>query len=155
MESKPTRKKNRLEGFDYSLPGRYFITFCTKDRKDILGTIPFVYDLEFAHIVLSTIGKLTETAILSISSAYPTVSVDKYTIMPDHVHLMLNLSEGSPDISRIINQTKRKASVSAGHSLWQSGFYDHVIRNESDYLETIQYMENNIKKRILERTNNL
>ncbi len=150
MEPKPTRKKNRLEGFDYSLPGRYFITFCTKDRKASLGTIPYVDDLESAHIVLSIIGKLTEAAILSVSSAYPTVSVEKYTIMPDHVHLMLRLNEGSPDISRVINQTKRKASASAGQSLWQTGFYDHVIRNESDFLETVQYMDNNVKKRVLE-----
>ncbi len=153
MEPKPTRKNNRLQGFDYSLPGRYFITFCTKGRKEILGTIPYVEDLNCANIILSDIGKKAEDSILSISSSYPSVFVDKYTIMPDHIHLLLRLEDNSPLISTVINQTKRKASASAGQSLWQAGFYDHIIRNESDYRETVQYIENNVKKRVMERDN--
>ena len=150
MEYNPKRKRNRIEGFDYSLPGRYFITFCTKDREKFLGTIPFVEDLTNACVVLSKVGELTLDAILSISSSYPTVRVDRYVIMPDHVHLLIRLQEGSTSVSRIVSQTKRKVSLAAGQSIWQSGYYDHIIRNERDYDETIQYIENNVKKRIIE-----
>ena len=40
MENKlPKRKPTRLESFDYSETGAYFITICTEHRKNILSVI--------------------------------------------------------------------------------------------------------------------
>ena len=47
-----------------------------------------------------------------------------------------------PTISVVINQLKGYISKQIGHSIWQSRFIDHVIRNEQDYLEHWEYIEN-------------
>ena len=49
----------------------------------------------------------------------------------------------APTISTVVNQLKGVASKSAGFPLWQKGFYDHVIRGESDYLDTWNYIYGN------------
>ena len=91
-----------------------------------------------------------EDAIKGIAKHYPAVSVDNYVIMPNHIHLLLQIhadSDGrsmiAPTISTVVRQMKGVASKEAGFSLWQKGFYDHVIRNETDYLEIWKYIEEN------------
>ena len=81
----PKRKRIRLEGYDYSQEGAYFITICTKDRKPLLGETMVVGD--DAHIVpyvgLSFIGTVVRKYIDRIPD------IDKYVIMPNHVHLLI------------------------------------------------------------------
>lgn len=81
-----TRVPNRLQGYDYSQNGAYFITFCTQGR-----------------------GNGVEQAILQIPDKYPTVHLEKYAVMPNHVHLLL-LIQGdgralrAPTVSNIVQQ---------------------------------------------------
>ena len=49
----------------------------------------------------------------------------------------------APTISTVIRLTKGAVSSQAGFSVWQKGFYDHVIRNDSDYREVWKYIEGN------------
>lgn len=85
---------------------------------------------------------------------YPFLSVDHYVIMPDHVHLLISVREsgasGTPPptranetIPRFVSTLKRFTDKSCGEKLWQRSYYDHVIRNDEDYRETWQYLENN------------
>ena len=78
----PKRKPTRLKGYDYSTPGAYFITICTKDRKELLSKIIVGDD---AHIVpqnnLSKIGLICERYINNINIKYENLTVDKYVIM--------------------------------------------------------------------------
>lgn len=101
------RKKNRWENYDYSSCGGYFITVCTLDRHNYLGkAVGAISDrqpeengldnvfgdngmFDEPRIELSEYGKIVEQAILQIPSVYPALSVDCYTIMPNHVHLLL------------------------------------------------------------------
>lgn len=145
MTEYPKRKKNRLENFDYSSYNAYFITICTADRKPLFWSGPEQ---------LSDLGKCVEHCLLSIPRIYPDASLTKYCIMPDHVHLLLLLRTGrdaSVDVPRIIGQMKRAVSKYAGISLWQKSYYDHVIRNDEDYLETWKYIEENPLKWRLNR----
>ena len=48
-----------------------------------------------------------------------------------------------PTVSRIIQQMKGYVSKRIGHSIWQARFYDHVVRNDRDYISTREYIENN------------
>ncbi len=72
--------------------------------------------------------------------------------MPNHIHMILIIQNESgramlvPTISTVIAQMKGYISKRIGNSIWQKSFYDHIIRNEQDYLEIWQYIENNPEK---------
>lgn len=90
MELLPKRKPNRLTGYDYSQPGCYFITICTAGRQPILRR--GVQCAPASEIPpLTEIGEITERAIQSIPNHYPYVFVEKYVVMPNHIHLMLRI----------------------------------------------------------------
>ena len=74
--------------------------------------------------------------------------MDKYVIMPNHLHLLVTLADGGlkasrPTIQTIVRSTKRMITKEIGHSIFQTSFYDHVVRGERDYWEIWQYIENN------------
>jgi len=88
--------------------------------------------------------------ISDIPNHYAAVSVDHYVIMPNHIHLLLRISSddsgrrsAAPTISTVVNQMKGAASRAAGFSVWQKGFYDHVVRSEDDYREIWDYISGN------------
>ncbi len=150
----PKRKPNRLKYYDYSSAGAYFVTVCTKDRKCLLGRIIVGATIDRPYeIVLSNEGIIADKAINNISEIYPSVTVDNYIVMPNHVHLLLQIhccdngrATHAPTISTVIQQMKGYVSKQAGYPVWQKLFHDHIIRNESDYLKIWEYIENNACK---------
>ena len=140
-----TRKPNRLKNYDYSQNGVYFITVCVKNRNPILSYIPVGVNC----VRLSKIGKVVEEEINNISKIYANVTVENYVIMPNHIHLLVFIDRFSgrtqfaPTISRIIKQFKGVITKRLGKSIWQKGFYDHIIRDEYDFQIRWQYIEDN------------
>jgi putative transposase len=65
--------------------GAYFITLCVKDRHE-LGMLVGEHNV---LPQLSEIGLFAETAINNISDIYDSVIVDKYVIMPNHIHMII------------------------------------------------------------------
>ncbi len=163
----PKRKSNRLKCYDYSENGGYFITICTEQRKPLLSrvaniAVPHTGDVVYQpipKIILTGIGSIVADAISEIPKRYEGVFVDASVIMPNHVHMMLRIEkEGGrampvptdrPTLSRIMQQFKGIVTKRAQAVVWQSHFYDHVIRNESDYLECMRYIEENPLKWLL------
>ena len=151
----PKRKPNRLTNYDYSHPGAYFITVCTKDKEQILwkpkSMLPVgeAISLPQYTVNLSKYGKIVHTAIKNIPQHYPGVHVDRFVVMPNHFHLLLMISRGSgriisaPTVSNIVGQMKRIVSKQIGKSIWQKSYHDHIIRNEADYLRIWQYIDTN------------
>lgn len=154
----PKRKQIRLQEYDYSQPGYYFVTICTAVRKqNILCAIDSVGAAALGslpHVALTPAGQAVQQLIYNIDHVYSNITVDTFVIMPDHVHLILALSTpegGSPraatptgSIPRVVNTLKGLAVKQAGiRSLWQRGYYEHVIRNDHDLAETRQYIQNN------------
>ena len=141
------RKPNRIPGYDYAAPGYYFLTICTADHNPLFGRICVCpNDSLPARMVLNPVGQTVEQAILAIPDHYPDTAVAKYVVMPNHVHLILVISESpekAPSVSRIVQQFKRAVSIRLGKSVWQQGFYDHVIRGDADYREIWTYIDNN------------
>ncbi len=147
------RKKNRLEDYNYSSCGVYFITICTLGRRNLFwNQTELTSDLIQSpqNVNLSQYGQIVDDAINSISSAYPTVYVDTYVIMPNHIHVLLQicgsenkLQTDSPTISQIVKQLKRYVSKSIGISIWQKSFFDHIVRNRTDYEEHCRYIYEN------------
>ena len=91
MNELPKRKPIRIEDYDYSSPGAYFITVCTANRKNILWNSVGADIIRPQNVPLSPIGKIVEQGILQVSSHYECVSIDKYCIMSDHIHMILRI----------------------------------------------------------------
>ncbi len=149
----PERKTVRLENYDYSQAGAYFITLCTENRKRILSNI---VGEGFPLPKLSSYYKIADDIVKEISRKYYCVKVDKYVIMPDHIHLLLSIDkidgrgDPSPTIENVMGWFKYEATKrinqvrgSAGERIFQRSFFDHIIRNENDYKEVWEYIENN------------
>ena len=130
------------------------MTVCTKERRAF-----FRRDAHCAPASefppLSEIGKTVEQVILEIPFHYSGVKVDKYVVMPNHIHLILVL-EGekggctmcapTTTISQIIRMMKETVTKRVGQKVWQKGFYDHIIRNESGHLRIWKYIDGNPAK---------
>lgn len=150
MEKLPARKQNRLEKFDYGQNGAYFITVCTANRDKILWCHRRGGYYPPAQVPLSYVGRIVQQSLLQVKNHYPNVSVDKYCIMPDHVHFILTIQPdengrivSAPTVPTVVGSMKRWVSRQIGEPIWQKSYYDHVIRNQDDYDEVWQYIENN------------
>ena len=147
------RKSNRLAGYDYSQPGAYFITVCTKDRKCLLSNVVG----GDAHIAPSTrltaTGQVVERYLLTIPG------IGAYVIMPNHVHMILHISATDPregpmwpsapvnvNVSTLVRSWKTLVSKELGQSIWQRSYYDHVIRDQQEYVDKLRYIQENPAK---------
>lgn len=146
MDNLPKRKAIRIKDYDYSTPGAYFITVCINDRKPILWNV----GAATCHPNLSEIGSVVETAILQIPEHSSMISVDKYCVMPDHIHMILSINSdedgrqvAAPTVSTVVGHMKRWVSMQIGHSIWQKSFIDRVIRNDQGHRAVWEYIENN------------
>ncbi len=144
----PNRKRLRLVGYDYASPNYYFVTICTHQKRCIFGE----------PNRLNEWGKLAESELLDIPNHYDGVTIDTYVIMPNHVHAIVVLERNGaersrpfPTLSTIIGLYKSGVSrqiraLSPGTSIWQRSFYDHIIRNEKEYLDDWNYIQENPAK---------
>ena len=150
----PKRKPNRLSYYDYSTPGAYFLTICTKDRLPLLGKVVGGGALDAPLVQLTGAGRTVERYILS-GENMAAVTVDKYVIMPNHIHIILIVG---PDfhlgpsrapapthaiVPRFVSALKRFCHRDIGEKIFQRSYHDHVIRNEQDYLRIWQYIDTN------------
>ena len=147
----PKRKPIRLPDYDYSSPGSYFVTICTKDRRCILSDISVGADaLGGPNLQLTDTGKAVEQYILS-TDHIPGFRVNKYVVMPNHIHMILRIDSGpprasAPTVSGAVGALKRLVNRRLGHDIWQRSFHEHVIRNENDYREIWEYIDANPAK---------
>ena len=152
----PKRKSPRLKGFDYSQNGAYFITICTHNRECILGNI-VGQGLAPAETNLSQYGKIAKDQLLNLENRYKTIKIDKYIIMPNHIHIIVIIDNTAgaspcPTISDIICSFKSlttrvcNKSYNKPQKIFQTSFHDHIIRNEKDYQKIWEYIDTNIVK---------
>ena len=169
------RKPVRLPEHDYSAPGAYFVTVCTKDRRCILSNLTVGADaLGGPNLQLTDTGKIVEKYILS-TDRMPGFRVDKYVVMPNHIHMILRIENGppgasaptndpqtragepsdrpkyaegasAPTVSDAVGALKRLVNRALGQDIWQRSYHEHVIRNENDYREIWAYIDANPAK---------
>lgn len=139
MSELPKRKSPRIPGYDYSSKNYYFITICSFEKRCIFGNPGN----------LNWIGKVAEENLLNISNIFSNIRVDKYVVMPNHVHMILDVqqSDGS-DINVAIGQYKMSVTrtvrkIKPEYRVWQRSYHDHVIRNQAGYEKIWLYIENN------------
>ena len=92
-------------------------------------------------------GKIVQQHIEALAAHYECVQVQKYVIMPDHIHIIIFIGQSGerkrPSINQIMAAFKAGVSREIGRPIWQRSYYDHIIRSQSDYDEVWQYIENN------------
>jgi len=84
------RKPNRLQGYDYSKPGKYFVTICVHNRftnKNVFGTI------ENNQTILNETGLIVQNQWIWITEQYNHISHDEWIIMPDHIHGIITIKQ--------------------------------------------------------------
>ncbi len=148
----PRRKNTRLKEYDYSGTGAYFITLCTKGRKPILSRIVGDGVLDIPKTVLSKYGKAVDKRIRLIDMHYDNIKIDNYVIMPNHIHILISVynngtsrmpSPTNDTIPSFVGTLKRFVNREVGEDVFQRSYYDHIIRDERDYLSRWQYIANN------------
>ena len=169
MNDLPKRKQIRLKDYDYSQNGFYFITICTYKKKKIFGII------NNEKTILNDIGRIVEHTWKDLEN-HNNIKIHEYVIMPEHIHGIIQINKNRlylpkdsipeknnnsiPEIirqfksfsSRRINQFLNNndfKSFSSGE-LWQKSYYEHIIRDEMDYIEKAEYIMNNPIKREME-----
>ena len=150
-DSLPKRKHPRLDDYDYSTPGAYFITICTQDKRCLLSHI-VGRGLAPAEIRYTAYGQIAREQLLLLEQRYPNLKIDQYVIMPNHIHAILLLEEAAgasprPTIMDIVcaykSLTTRQCKIG---KIFQTSFYEHVIRGPKDYEEIAEYIVNNPKQ---------
>ncbi|MDV2989573.1 MAG: transposase [Dehalogenimonas sp.] len=155
-ESFPVRKNTRLKEYDYSTAAVYFITVCVQDKKCLFG------EVTDGTITVSALGTMTEQCWKDIIKHSPDIEIDEWVVMPNHFHGIVHI----PDItgrarhasplqhpaprrtvvgtvigsfkSAVTRRLKQDGLISA--SVWQRGYYEHVVRNEEDLARIREYI---------------
>lgn len=133
-----SRKNPRLKRYDYTTPNYYFITICTWEKRCIFWN----------RGKLNQYGEIAKQGLEEITQHFPYVVVDKFVVMPNHVHAILILQADKTNISTVVGQyksivSKRIHEFDADCKVWQTSFHDHVIRNQKDYERIWLYIEAN------------
>ena len=149
----PVRKKNRLADYSYSQPGAYFITVCVKNKECMLSTIVGADAHIGPYVALTPAGEVVEKYLKTIPG------IGEYVIMPNHVHMILRISADNvlqgpmwasaptkASVPSMVRSWKVLVSKELGRSIWQRSYYDHIIRDERDYLVKAQYIIDNPAK---------
>jgi len=168
----PQRRSLRLQGYDYAQNGAYFVTLCTDKNQPLFAA--FVGAHHHAPgsspvLTLNDAGVEVRRCWLEIPDHFPSVELDAFIVMPNHVHGIL-LIEGEDCLPSRANRAHDDAPLRDGRArtvgaivrgfkigvtkwfrenrpqmqtVWQRNFYEHVIRNEQELHETRQYIANN------------
>ena len=75
----PNRKPTRLANYDYSNQNYYFVTICTHNKLKLFGDVN----------KLNALGEIVKSELLNIPNHFEDIQIDKYVIMPDHIHAII------------------------------------------------------------------
>jgi putative transposase len=160
------RRSIRLNGYDYTQAGAYFITVCTYERRCLFG------EIINGEMFPNEIGKIVEQTWLETSQVRGAVELDDFVVMPNHFHAIILLQEGDQGVAdrkgraadpgdgirrgslgAILAQFKSLVTKRVGASrwlariasppnfpFWQRNYYDHIIRNEGDLNRIREYI---------------
>ena len=153
----------RLQGYDYSSEGLYFVTICCQDRTCLLSSIvgvgfyPTRNNKPFHHpmIDLSVMGQIVYQEWTGLPGRFPHVIFHEFVIMPNHMHGIIEIGQRAgqspaPTLGNIIGAfksiTTKKCNVlndTPGQRLWQRNYYEHIIRNGESYENISNYIYEN------------
>ena len=163
------RHSIRLKGYDYTQPGAYFITICTKARQCLFGNVVK------GEMQLNSLGNIALNCWQTIPAHFSHIELDTFVVMPNHLHGILIITDklvgaqhccalnqhidcnteqfGKPvpgSIYTVIRSYKGVVSKriniiwqTKGQSIWQRNFYEHIGREQKSVDNIQQYILNN------------
>jgi len=166
IPTRPHRRSFRLQGYDYSQAGAYFITICAQGRECLFG------DIQNDEMMLNECGCVLRDEWLKTAEIRTEIQAGEFVVMPNHFHgiaiIDADMGRGTarraptterfgqpisgslPTIVRAFKSavSKRINEIrqSPGVSVWQRNYYEHVIRNEDDYRKIAEYIADNPRK---------
>ena len=155
-----------MKGYDYSSPGAYFVTICTKNKANIFG------DIVDGAMILNEFGEIVKKIWFDLPNHFTNVQLDEFIVMPNHVHMIIFIIDddhrhrrglacqtptkrtfGKPisgSLPTIIGSfksavTKRinRMRKMPGFPVWQRNYYEHIIRDEDELNAIRQYIIDN------------
>ena len=167
----PKRKNLRLENYNYSGNGCYFITICTNSKTHLFGryNVGAIHESPEKHaenrcVELNWYGKIVESAILKLPERYNEIEIVNYIVMPNHIHMLVSINNDIDSerairesplqrslLSKVIGCLKMNVSKEVHKQnplidVWQQGYVDHIIRNQADFEQHWNYIEYNALK---------
>ena len=167
----PKRKNIRLQGYDYSSNGYYFITICTHNKVHLFGryNVGAIHESPAKHaenrcIELNLYGRIVENVIIGLPERFEEVEIVNHIVMPNHIHMLVSINNNidweraireSPLqrslLSKVIGYLKTNSSKeihkhNSNLCVWQRGYYDHIVRNDEDCQNCWNYIEYNALK---------
>lgn len=149
-------KQYRLPYYNYASSGLYFVTICCHNREYLFG------EIVNGEINLSNIGKYVFECLRNLPKKLQYVILDEFVIMPNHIHVILGINNPEEDLtlkekrfqieknslSLIVRNFKSTVTLLSrkefpGIIIWQSRFYDRIIRNERELIAIRRYIQNN------------
>jgi len=165
IPSKFRRRSIRLSGYDYANAGAYFVTICATDyrgdarfdrrRGDACVALNTTY--VFGHItdgrmVLNAQGRIAAECLRAIPEHFPSVTMDEFTVMPNHVHFIVVIATHASPVQLGVIVGSYKSAVTkrvnelcgtSGAKLWQRNYYEHIIRNDAELQRIRAYVIEN------------
>ena len=153
--SYPKRKHPRLKHYDYSLPGYYYVTVHITAEGPFLSTVVESNAPTRVEVRLTAAGEIVQQQLLVLQQRYSNVIIDKYVIMPTHIHAIIRLTElppgqKGPSIMDTVGVFKSLATRlcnqldnTPGRQVFQVSFFENVLRNEKAYQECWRYIDEN------------
>lgn len=156
----------RLPGYDYSQPGWYFVTICTKNRREVFGVV--AAGQMYPNNLADAVGKCW----LDLPNHYSCI-LDAFVIMPNHIHGIIVIPEllpsslaaggglnprlrGNGNITGVYPLTEivrgfktfsaaaiNRINNTPGARIWQTSFHEHVLRDNNDILQVREYIRLN------------
>ncbi len=151
----PRRKNIRMQGWDFTSPGWYFLTICTKNMHTTFGNVVN------GHMVLNEAGKIADKFWREITAHFPRAIVDEHIVMPNHVHGLLCLTPdgwtingftarreafGRPvagSVPTIVRSFKGAVTRALGENVWQGRFYEVRARDDAARANIRRYIRDN------------
>jgi REP element-mobilizing transposase RayT len=128
LDKFPQRKNIRLQHYSYKSNGYYFVTICTADKRPLINRYK----------------KIVENSLLSLPVRFTGLALDYYTLMDDHIHLILNFEGVRSSLGEIVRTFKALVKHETGEKeFWQRNYYEHVIRNQKALNKIREYIQNN------------
>jgi len=150
------RRSIRLQGYDYSQAGAYYFTIVVYMRECLFG------EIVASEIKLNQFGEIVRQTWFDLPNHYTNIELDEFCIMPNHVHGIIMLTNvGNPTadaaiqtnnipLSEVIRAFKsfsaRRINVARqtqGIPVWQRNYYEHIIRDQQEYLAIQAYIIQN------------
>ena len=150
-----TRKPNRLQNYDYSRAGYYFVTICTQNRQELFG------EIIDSQMIINAAGEMLAETWCELPKFYHGIQIDQFQIMPNHVHGIIVLVGDGPcavptlSLSDVVHRfktlttrlyiqgVKKKGWEPFEIKFWQRSFFEHVIRSEKSLNKIRAYIRDN------------